>query len=211
MVGSILGSLFLSLSFSLLNHLLWGKPAAMLWGSLCKILKPASNCMNLLENGLLTLLPARCMILEAVPPSAEPRLTVAFVDMLTATSGISGETWIWNHQASHCQILDLQKLWGNRVRCFKLLHLGVICSVALPHLCIWENWGSVAESHLPIFTTDKSVLEMNSNILTSCLVFFPLHQTSSHSHFPLMDEKNFIWQNSACQWAQVFMFWAVWT
>lgn len=66
--------------------------------------------MNLLENGLLTLLTARYVILEAVPPSPELQLTVAFVDIPTATSGTSGETSIWNHQASHCQILDLQKL-----------------------------------------------------------------------------------------------------
>lgn len=110
MMDSILGSLSLSLSRSLSNHLLRGKPAAMLRGSLCKILKPASNCMNLLEKGLLTLLIARFVILEAVPPSSEPLLTVAFVDIPTATSGTSEETSIWNHQASHCQILDLQKL-----------------------------------------------------------------------------------------------------
>lgn len=38
--------------------------------------------------------------------------------------------------------------------------------------------GSAPWGKLSVFRNDKSVLEMNSNILTSCLAFFPFNQTS---------------------------------
>lgn len=42
---------------------------------------------------------------------------------------------------------------------------------------------ALLQEHLPISTNDELVLEMNLNILTFCLVLFPLHQISSGSHF----------------------------
>lgn len=49
----------------------------------------------------------------------------------------------------------------------------------------WEDGGgTTGGDHSPIFTNDKSVLKVNADISTSCLVLFALPQTSSHPPLP---------------------------
>ena len=59
-----------------------------------------------------------------------------------------------------------------------------LCQAAPSHCAATEeNRGPAGGNHLPISTNDELVLEMNLNILISCLVLFPLHQIPSGSYF----------------------------
>lgn len=57
------------------------------------------------------------------------------------------------------------------------------------HLGEWRHRGGI---HSPVFTNDNSVLEMNADISTSCLVLFVLRQTAPHPHFPLRNQESVI-------------------